>query len=1225
MADLDLAYYEGVDKYSDGDTSENYLLDMATAGQSLDDIPAEDCSWPVFYHMTPIRENICNWYPFKENASILEIGAGCGAVTGILCQKAAQVTAVELSYRRAKINYERNKNYDNLRIVVGNMNDICLEQKFDYVTLIGVLEYAGRFTEGKAPFHTFLNALKRFLKPDGILLIAIENRLGLKYFCGAAEDHTNRICEGINQYPNYDGVKTFSKQELTDLLQDCGFGYRHFYYPYPDYKLPQEIFTRDSIGRNKVPYITYDQDRISLFDEADMFNQLTKEQVGECFANSFFVEASEETISHSGNIIYCKLNQNRRPEFRIGTFIRETDKGTIVEKVALHPAGQEHIRKIFEFSRQSYGAVPAIPMEQSADGVYYFYNPCQTMAEFVKTEIEKDSLGAINLVNEYLQKLTRDSCLMNYDTPGFTQWFGGERLEYPAVSCISTANIDAVLSNILYDGTDFMMIDCEWVTDFPIPVDFLYWRVIFALFVQIPALRRYISMEAWLLALRVNMNWIPTFQSWEDHFQSEYVNSGGHGPEKKNDLVTLEFGLEDRLNKEIARLNEVILEQEQHHLQQISAFQAQLQAMQAAEQEQLLRAEIQEHQIAAFKGNVEFLEKETLRLKQRVNYLVNCIYSGAQTVGKLAEYRDFKLIHLEKRIKHQLFSKDRTSRKAFWKWLSGRLHRQTCDDHAYNPLYEVVDALYGPGDNQPEVIQISDDAFWGASRRIDIMTPGHTLYLARRLAENLHRAGYTCEIHDEQFCEFEDIPYIVICAQIMKALPPHYICYQMEQTINSRWLTDQYFAIMRNALAVLDYSLVNVGYFSQYPDIKKKLFYCPIGLTEESVPSGLPAEEQNYDILFYGDSHCERRKAMLDELQKDFSVRIETNLFGEAMLDAIRRSKIVINIHYYKDALLETTRIAEILSLGSSIIVSERSNDPDEDNRMAPFVDFVDIDDIDEMKRRISWWLDHSEERLEKLRKNREMLLAQLGDSNFYFYRFLLASKQMEFDQFYDLTQKFIQIPQNLRWCLHLPEQVERKKTFEEVNQFQFSFFPGLKYPVGWVGCALSYKYMFRKLRDQGAEYAIICEDDVTFPNEFHGRFDNLQQHLSTLPKWDMVSGFMADISDDVTVSRVDRVNGDIFLSIDKMVSTVFNIYNQKAIFIGSEWDDKNHDTSNTIDRYFEAFSMDVILDYPFLVGHNEDLQSILWDKNNAELYDEMTKKTIEKIEALIAQYETKQ
>ena len=70
----------------------------------------------------------------------------------------------------------------------------------------------------------------------------------------------------------------------------------------------------------------------------------------------------------------------------------------------------------------------------------------------------------------------------------------------------------------------------------------------------------------------------------------------------------------------------------------------------------------------------------------------------------------------------------------------------------------------------------------------------------------------------------------------MSQLPECYIAYQMEQTINSRWLTDKYIEILGQAEAVLDYSKVNIEYFSKYEKIKDKLYYVPIGVSKvESV------------------------------------------------------------------------------------------------------------------------------------------------------------------------------------------------------------------------------------------------------------------------------------------------------------------------------------------------------------------------------------------------------
>ena len=100
------------------------------------------------------------------------------------CEKSGQVVFVDLSKRRASINYERNKERENLTIMVGNLNDMSFDQPFDYVVVNGVLEYAMSFTKGDTPYETFLENMGQYLNEAGKILIAIENKLGLKYFAG---------------------------------------------------------------------------------------------------------------------------------------------------------------------------------------------------------------------------------------------------------------------------------------------------------------------------------------------------------------------------------------------------------------------------------------------------------------------------------------------------------------------------------------------------------------------------------------------------------------------------------------------------------------------------------------------------------------------------------------------------------------------------------------------------------------------------------------------------------------------------------------------------------------------------------------------------------------------------------------------------------------------------------------------------------------------------------
>jgi len=290
-AKLNLDFYSGSDFYSDGDI-EDELLEIVKNNNDYSKVLEKDHRWPILYHLSPIRQNIINWYPFKEDSSCLEIGGGCGAITGALCENLREVKVVELSKRRSSINLERHKNYDNLEIIVGNLNDIQFEDKFDYVTLNGVLEYAGSFTNTDEPYKDFLKHVKKYLKPKGQLIIAIENRYGLKYFAGAKEDHTGKEFDGLTGYIDNDKVQTFGKKELEDLLKDSGYLVQEFYYPHPDYKMPMEIYSETwlpSIDSLLESAPNYDNERYELFDETEAFKGIVENGQYEFFANSFLV------------------------------------------------------------------------------------------------------------------------------------------------------------------------------------------------------------------------------------------------------------------------------------------------------------------------------------------------------------------------------------------------------------------------------------------------------------------------------------------------------------------------------------------------------------------------------------------------------------------------------------------------------------------------------------------------------------------------------------------------------------------------------------------------------------------------------------------------------------------------------------------------------------------------------------------------------------------------
>ena len=334
-------FYTGKDSYCDGDTEKDVIKYLEEYGEkNYKEILKKDIRWPVFYHITPIRKNILNWYPFKKNAEALEIGAGMGAITGVLCDNVKSVTAIELSKQRATAIATRCKDRKNLEIIVGNFNDIKLDKKFDYITLIGVLEYAPLYTNSENAFHDFLMQIKELLKKDGKLLIAIENQFGMKYFSGALEDHTGKPYDGITGYENKKGIRTFGKNELKDILKKAGFEYTKFYYPLPDYKLPNIIFSdKYKPDENKLkkytPYLSEENTNVE-FDEKQAYIEVIKNNQFDFFANSFFIEAAMQQFETKEDLENQKLipidevtQEFYNKHYKIG---KQLDKEKLIEE-----------------------------------------------------------------------------------------------------------------------------------------------------------------------------------------------------------------------------------------------------------------------------------------------------------------------------------------------------------------------------------------------------------------------------------------------------------------------------------------------------------------------------------------------------------------------------------------------------------------------------------------------------------------------------------------------------------------------------------------------------------------------------------------------------------------------------------------------------------------------------------------------------------------------------
>ncbi|MBR7652993.1 class I SAM-dependent methyltransferase [Brucella oryzae] len=501
-------------------------------------------------------------------------------------------------------------------------------------------------------------------------------------------------------------------------------------------------------------------------------------------------------------------------------------------------------------------------------------------------------------------------------------------------------------------------------------------------------------------------------------------------------------------------------------------------------------------------------------------------------------------------------------------------------------------------------------------KTVTIITTNHTMFVAHLIVKELSLIGITANITTSTPKEFTDDLYFVICAQMFSVLPPSEkrIIFQMEQSISSRWFNEAYLHSLRNSLAVLDYSMQNLLFLEEKGVKYPKTYYLPISCLpsydkwlQDNTNETIKIEPKQFDVLFYGDIHNERRSAYLTELQKHFKVKIIHDSFGAEIRQAIRQARIVVNIHYYENALLETTRICECLSLGAKVI-SEVGSDQSEHRQLEHLVSFVDIGDTDGMINAIRAELDNN-----SCNNNDELIRENSNTFSFMFHRILFDLGIISYYQLYELTDS-IRLTEDT-YFLSLPETPKRRNQFLAEMPYPIRPFAGLRNRPGWMGAAYSYKYLAMKALDAGMHRLMIYEDDVEFGAEHNAQVDTINRFLNTLDstEWDVFSGFIGDLHPDCQILDIVEFEGIEFIKIDKIVSAVCNIYNRKTIEILSAWANINSDTSSdTIDRYLEQTSgLTAYTTLPFLVGHHDNADSTLWGAHNSSMKEMIHKSEI--------------
>lgn len=482
MADLIILGQEKPEK--NFTNSEKKVADLIYRySQDEYDVALRDEGWDVFYQMSPLREGLLNWYPFEQNSEVLEVSSGFGGITGVLSRSVRKVTVLEESLKRAECIAKRYEESQNITVWVGSIGDLPIDKQYDYV----VIEKALNTRE---ELEQLIGEVYPFLKADGRLLFVCENRFGMKYWCGVPDPIENIPFAGIRRN---DSKSLMTRQDLFDaLVQDERVQGWYVYYPFPDYRLPQTIYTdaylpKASVRDRVIPYYPMEQRKSLVCLENEISDALIANGVFHIFANSFLVECGK--CSFQAETIFAALSTDRGKEHGFATMISNHNT---VQKRVLHPDGKKSLNLIYQNQKELEAHGIMCVQAQLKDGeIIMPFVDGKSLIEYLQYLFFHES----NKVEEIFDRLYED-IIKSSEHLAFSECAIKDKglTEDNAGVILRKAYIDMIPYNSFYKDGIILFYDQEFVKEF-FPAKYVLFRALRYTYIYIQTADQIIPLQ----------------------------------------------------------------------------------------------------------------------------------------------------------------------------------------------------------------------------------------------------------------------------------------------------------------------------------------------------------------------------------------------------------------------------------------------------------------------------------------------------------------------------------------------------------------------------------------------------------------------------------------------------------------------------------------------------------------------------------------------------------
>ncbi|MBO6137929.1 MAG: hypothetical protein J6O71_04875 [Lachnospiraceae bacterium] len=395
-----------------------------------------------------VRAALFLWYPFKEASKVLIVGENEDDLRDIL-----------------------NKRIRELDIV--SVEDIPETGEYDHIVCTYLPE------REKNPYE-IIQSSRACLKESGTFIFPMNNRIGIRYFCGDRDPYTNAVFDGVENYihvnmheSNISG-RMYTANEMKRFIEKAGFKKSQFLSVYSGLEYPFHIISEryipnEDMANRIIPMYHFPY---SVFlEEETLYQTLSENGLLHKMANAYLVECgADEAVFSTAQYVTCSLERSK--ENSMITIINHDE--TVVKR-ALFSEGEKRLLVLKEnhesLNRRGVKAVNIDVHGLTASMPYMEY---PTVQKHLQRLLAEDKEKYLKTLDRFMEEIDKSSIIS-----------GTDDIYGPIAEKVY---MDMVPLNCLYVNGEFVFIDQEFVLE-NYPINVVKARVMLTFFSKHDELR----------------------------------------------------------------------------------------------------------------------------------------------------------------------------------------------------------------------------------------------------------------------------------------------------------------------------------------------------------------------------------------------------------------------------------------------------------------------------------------------------------------------------------------------------------------------------------------------------------------------------------------------------------------------------------------------------------------------------------------------------------------